>query len=544
VNTSKPVMVADLIAFGFGLGFSCQSLVSSIKHLPAEKSGIGSGIVNAARQIGTCVGIALLVSILNSNVISAKNEIKSDAAEFVNTSQIVDSVKSVLLGDINQSFSDSDYDAGEEQKNLQNKLETDVKDALSALVSVPRPYNNSTLSGLYDGADSLRDGVVKLTSGQNTLYTGIGSLSSGIDTLEIGSETLTDGLDTLNSSLSLVIIGAKTLTWGSKQEIGALISGIHPLNEGAQSLLSQFSSGSDSGTQTVYDGVTDVAGDLQTLSSNLLSYVSAVNGTCYLMIKSNPSSAQLLAGYQNSLIEAKAAYAASKDKSSKEQYTQQIQSYINLVALYTAGTDPSVTNEQQFETKLQNLAAQSSIQNVVSSGKQLEVGTGNLAAASQKVAFQFKDEGTYKKGVLQLADGISKLSKSTDSLNVLANTMDTSAGVLSQLQSGSSQLLDGSKKLQKGLQSVQSGIKELQSGSEQLIHADEQLRNGADKITTGVGLAGQQIEIQNAVNEIKADKDKKIAGAFDKTFFISAIILIFASVCGLFTDKKTAKEHL
>ncbi|MDP4093564.1 MAG: DHA2 family efflux MFS transporter permease subunit [Bacillota bacterium] len=542
VNTSKPIMAADLITFGFGLGFSCQSLVSSIKHLPAEKSGIGSGIVNAARQIGTCIGIALLVSILNSNVINAKNEMKNDAAEFVNSSEIVDSVKSVIIDDINQSFSGSDNSTSEEQKNLQNKLETDVKSALSSLSSVPQPSNNNTLSELYDGADSLSDGADKLTSGQNTLNSGIGSLSSGIDSLEKGSETLTNGLGSLNSRLSQVLTGAQTLSSESKQGIGALSSGISQLNDGAQSLLLQFSATGSSGTQTVYDGVTGVADGLQTLSSKLSSYVSAVNGTYFLMIRSNPSSAQLLASYQSSLSQAKAAYAASKDKSNKEQYMQQIQSFSNLVALYTAGTDPSVTNEQQFESKLQNFTAQSGNQNVVSSGKQISVGTGNLATASQKVALQFEDGGTYKNGVLQLADGIFKLNQSTDSLNVLQSAIDKLTGALSQMQSGSRQLLDGSEKLQNGLQSAQSGSKDLQSGSAQLINSDEQIKNGADKITSGIGLVGQQSKIQNVVNEIKSDKDEKIAGAFDKTFLISAIILILASVCGLFTDKKTKNE--
>ena len=78
-KTNEVTMIADMMICGFGLGFSCQSLVSSVKYLPIEKSGIGSGIINAARQIGTCLGIALLVSVLNMNITDAKSNIVDSA---------------------------------------------------------------------------------------------------------------------------------------------------------------------------------------------------------------------------------------------------------------------------------------------------------------------------------------------------------------------------------------------------------------------------------------------------------------------------------
>lgn len=55
----------------------------------------------------------------------------------------------------------------------------------------------------------------------------------------------------------------------------------------------------------------------------------------------------------------------------------------------------------------------------------------------------------------------------------------------------------------------------------------------------GAALAGQQQVTDRVVNDIKVDKDNKIADAFDKTFFFAAVVLALASVLGFFTDKRT-----
>ncbi|HEX3017996.1 MAG TPA: DHA2 family efflux MFS transporter permease subunit [Caproicibacter sp.] len=545
VSTSKFTMITDMVVFGFGLGFSCQSLVSSIKHLPAEKSGIGSGIVNAARQIGTCIGIALLVTILNNNVDTVKTEIKNDAAASVNHSKIADSVKTVINRDISDGFSSNDSNISEDQQKLQSKLESDVKNALLRISSAPCPSGSDTLTKLYNGANTLSSGAGRALDGQKTLGTGIGTLSSGIDTLKDGSVSLADGLGTLDNGVSQALNGAQTLNLASSRGLGSFSSGIGRLNDGAQNLLSQFSSGKSTGTQTIYDGVTGVADGAQSLSSNMNSYISAVNNTYYLMIKSNPASAQLLAGYKNSLTQAQSAFAKAQNETTKEQYKLQIQALGNLITLYTAGTDRTVTNEKQFEAKLLSLAAQNeNYQNVVASSSKILTGSGRLVSASQKVSAQFHDGGTFKTGVTQVADGITRLNQSKGSLTTLQNGIGKLTGALSRMKDGSGRLVDGSKKLQSGIAAAKSGDKQLQSGSSQLIEVNAKIKNGADQLTLGVGLAGQQSEIQDIVNKIKDEKDNKISDAFDQTFLLSAIILLAASVFGFFTDRKDKKQEL
>lgn len=538
MDTSKFIMVFDMIVFGFGLGFSCQSLVSSIKHLPDEKSGIGSGIVNAARQIGTCVGIALLVSILNTNISSAKTSIKGNAVALIQKSNIDANVKATMIKNINDSFSNHDVnDSNTQQVDLKKKMQDVIRKTMNEIFTSPKP-TDETLAKLYDGLKSLSDGTAKANDGQKSLNSGIVSLNSGLDKLLTGSEKLTSSLDVLNSGLSQATFGVQTLYSASDQGLGALTSGIGQLNNGTQAILQQFSSSSDLNNPTVYDGIAGVEKGSQSLASNLYSYITAVNNTYYLIIKNNPTSAQLLKNYKNSLEQSQLAYATAVGDA-KEQYAQQVQALANLVSLYTAGTDSSVTNEAQFEAKLMTLAEQSrAIQNVVSNGSQIAAGAKQLSSATQQIATQFNNGGTFKNGMQQIANGASKLKQNSKSLSDLQSGIKQLSDSLSQLNDGSNKLLNGSQNLQNRIASAKSGSDNLLSGSKQLVNANSKINDGTMQITSGVSLAGQQNEIEIVMNQIQIEKGDQLSSAFDNVFLLAAIILAVTAVCGLFTDKK------
>lgn len=541
VDTSKLIMTLDMITFGFGLGFSCQSLVSSIKHLPSEKNGIGSGIVNAARQIGTCLGIAILVSILNSNVTAAKNDIKKDSIGFVNHSHIIEPVKKVIDKDIIESFNSSSNSTPSLEK-LRSKLEKDIKNAMSNVTSISEPSDN-TLLQLYNGLNTLSDGESQLSDGQKSLNDGITSFSSGISTLKDGSTSLSSNLDSFNSGLTKVNDGVQSLNLASGQNLNLLNSGIDALNDGAQKLFSQFSPGSDSNSPTVYDGVTGLSNGIENFSSSLTSYINAVNNTYYLMIKSSPQSPYILNNLKSSLSNAKISYASCKNEQLKEQYKSQIQMLSNLVTLYTAGTDPNVKDEKQFENKLANMAAQDkNNENMVSNGNNIKAGSDKLTNISQKVAGQFKDGGSFKSGMKQLTSGISTLEQKKSSITSLKAAINKLTDSLSMLQNGSSKLADGSKKLQNGLETANSNSDRLKSGSNQLIDASSRIKDGTEKIKSEVSLYDQHNEIKNVLKNINSTKDDKIEKSFDKTFLFSAIILLVFSVFGLFTDKSAHED--
>ena len=534
VDTPKANMIIDMIVFGFGLGFSCQSMVSSIKHLPTEKSGIGSGIVNAARQIGTCIGIALLVSVLNSKVTTAKDDIKENAISKVSNSKIAKPVKDIIIKNINDSFKNGNTD--------QKKLESDVKKALLSSSEKVKPTGNEVLVKLYEGADTLNDGAGKSADGEKNLNDGINSLSSGLSTLKDGNGSLTDGLTNLNKGLTSALNGAQKLNSSGKDGINALSQGIKDLNDGAHKMLSQFSSGSASGTKTIYDGVTGVNNGVQSLPGNLSSYTKKVNGTYFVMIKSNPYAGKLLDNYNKALSKAVEAYRASSNDTLKNQYKEQIEMYSNLVTLYTAGLDPSVTNEEQFEAYSLNLAAKTNTNNIVAASSNFVNSANTLANASQRVANEFTDKGSFKGGVAQLAGGLSKLNDNTSKLNDMKNGINSLTSGISQLKDGSSKLLDGSSKLQLGLTSALDGSNKLLDGSSKLLDGGIKMKDGSSKLASGIGLIGEKNTLQNILSEIKDDKNEKLSEAFSKTFLLSSIILLVASVFGIFTDRKAEKK--
>ncbi|MBU3092002.1 MFS transporter [Clostridium sp. CF011] len=148
INTSITSMRTTLVIMGIGFGFSVQSIASSIKYLPVEKSGMASGIINAARQIGMCVGIAVLVSILNTNVTNATNNIKQDVTTKINSQANLDPIiKEKMLSKVNNlnqnstSFSKEDVikDIDNQGKMMIAKVPNDKK--IVVLTSIKEQKN-------------------------------------------------------------------------------------------------------------------------------------------------------------------------------------------------------------------------------------------------------------------------------------------------------------------------------------------------------------------------------------------------------------------
>lgn len=131
IHATTIEMIAALIVFGIGLGFAGQAIASALKFLPQEKSGIASGIINAFRQIGTCIGVAILVSVLGVNMITAANNIKTTAVvDIKQQSDIRESVKEGLIQEIYSLSGTSPLSSLDIQAIVNN-------DAKSRLNSVP-----------------------------------------------------------------------------------------------------------------------------------------------------------------------------------------------------------------------------------------------------------------------------------------------------------------------------------------------------------------------------------------------------------------------
>ncbi|MGO3359378.1 MAG: MFS transporter, partial [Leuconostoc mesenteroides] len=216
-TTPKRVMIVFSIIIGSGFGFSTVSFVSSVRHLPKSKTGIGSGITNASRQIGTCLGIAVLVTVLNTNISTAKSHIQNHSVAIINRKNLSPNVKNTAKSGIRQIFSSND------QKNVnytsrQKQFTKQLKHAALNKSSLPRPKKGTDYRKLYDatfkiseGNQKINDSLQKLagtTTTNKVLNNSIIALSDGTLTLLNGQKNMLEAIkllaqrDELKSSLS------------------------------------------------------------------------------------------------------------------------------------------------------------------------------------------------------------------------------------------------------------------------------------------------------------------------------------------------------
>jgi len=61
-------IVAPLLAVGLGSALTMPAMTAAvIEHTPRERAGIGSAVLNASRQVGGVVGIALLGALIGTH---------------------------------------------------------------------------------------------------------------------------------------------------------------------------------------------------------------------------------------------------------------------------------------------------------------------------------------------------------------------------------------------------------------------------------------------------------------------------------------------
>lgn len=136
IHTTRIEMIAALVVFGIGLGFAGQTIASAIKFLPQEKSGIASGVINAFRQIGTCMGVAILVSVLGINMMTAVSHIKAAAIADISQQAVIDEyTKSELLQKIGSLSGTGQLSASD----IQRIIENDTKNSLESVPASGQP---------------------------------------------------------------------------------------------------------------------------------------------------------------------------------------------------------------------------------------------------------------------------------------------------------------------------------------------------------------------------------------------------------------------
>jgi DHA2 family methylenomycin A resistance protein-like MFS transporter len=65
-NTPYSMLILPLVAIGFGVAFTMPAAtVAAIHSAPEGRAGIASGALNASRQIGSLMGVAIFGTIIN-----------------------------------------------------------------------------------------------------------------------------------------------------------------------------------------------------------------------------------------------------------------------------------------------------------------------------------------------------------------------------------------------------------------------------------------------------------------------------------------------
>lgn len=212
-NTPKDVMVVFLIINGIGFGFSSVSLVASVKHLPKNKSGIGSGIVNAARQIGTCLGIAILVTVLNNNVNTAKQNIYQNATGIINQEKLSPRVKTTARQQFNKVFAISGS-TKLTSKNKEVNLKRALKSAAKSKKDLPQPKRGTDLYRAYQAESKLNSAnqmIVKNNQKIATTLAVLGKENDAMAKIASASKQLSEGNQRVEQGQKKLLIAVKQL---------------------------------------------------------------------------------------------------------------------------------------------------------------------------------------------------------------------------------------------------------------------------------------------------------------------------------------------
>ncbi len=201
-ETSESVIICCNIVTGIGLGFMAMALTSSVKYLPVNKAGIGSGIVNASRYIGQALGMALLVTMLNTNLNTANSQIKETAYEQIDSHVLSTSVKKVAHKEIKKIFNTSSK--GPNTSTKQKEMISQITKAAQKTDNLPKPKENSDFRKLYNASVLLNQGTDKISVSIPQLTTSLSKISKGQNQSSVGIQLLAQK-EELTQTLSAIV---------------------------------------------------------------------------------------------------------------------------------------------------------------------------------------------------------------------------------------------------------------------------------------------------------------------------------------------------
>lgn len=134
-----------LSLLGAGLGISVVPLFgSAVNNIPADKLGIVSGVTNVARTLGMVIGVALLATILSSNMKNELTTARDKAIQKIQASELDASMKDGMITSIQSLSSESLQEGTAQQKmTLEKVLEQVDEREKEAMLQAPSQKEQS-----------------------------------------------------------------------------------------------------------------------------------------------------------------------------------------------------------------------------------------------------------------------------------------------------------------------------------------------------------------------------------------------------------------
>lgn len=150
-DSSRMDVILRLIVGGFGLGLTMSPVIgSTIRNVPEEKIGISSGIINMAKALGSVLGVALIVTVLQSNLSDELHTARAHAVQAVQSdSALSPAVKQAVGQALKQAGQDSSDASGSLSGKEANRVAAAIakqgKLAAAKLPKEQQPEYNASL---------------------------------------------------------------------------------------------------------------------------------------------------------------------------------------------------------------------------------------------------------------------------------------------------------------------------------------------------------------------------------------------------------------
>ncbi|RUT29626.1 DHA2 family efflux MFS transporter permease subunit [Paenibacillus zeisoli] len=104
VNSAVGDVLIRLAAAGIGVGLTMAPVMSSaIRHVPEEKVGIASGVINMSKAFGSVLGVAIIVTLFQLNINDQVETAKVLSAEAIqNDSKLLPASREILVSVMNK----------------------------------------------------------------------------------------------------------------------------------------------------------------------------------------------------------------------------------------------------------------------------------------------------------------------------------------------------------------------------------------------------------------------------------------------------------